>query len=108
MFTGIIEHVGFVESLERRSEGGRIWIRAAKIAPALEQGASIAVNGCCLTVVEARNELLGADLSGETLRRTSLGEVKAVARVQLEEQLTADRQLGGHAVQWTRRGVGRV
>src|SRR2546425_9358385 len=108
MFTGIIEHLGFIESLERRSEGGRIWIRAAKIAPALEQGASIAVNGCCLTVVEARNELLGADLSGETLRRTSLGELKAGAPVNLERPLTAARELGGHFVQGHVDGVGRV
>ena len=108
MFTGIIEYLGFVESLERRSEGGRIWIRAAKIAPALEQGASIAVNGCCLTVVEARNELLGADLSGETLRRTSLGELKAGAPVNLERPLTAAKELGGHFVQGHVDGVGRV
>src|SRR2546428_13641319 len=96
MFTGIVEHVGFVESLERRSEGGRIWIRAAKIAPALEQGASIAVNGCCLTVAEAGNQLLGADLSGETLRRTSLRELKASAPGDLQRPPTAGKELGGH------------
>lgn len=108
MFTGIIEHVGFVESLERRPEGSRTWIRAAKIAPALEKGASIAVNGCCLTVVEARNELFGADLSGETLQRTSFGEMKSGARVNLERPLTAAKELGGHFVQGHVDGVGRV
>ena len=108
MFTGIVEHVGRIESLERRPEGGRIRIRAAEIVPALAVGNSIAVNGCCLTVVETGGELFAADLSSETLARTSFGELKAGARVNLERPLTAGKELGGHFVQGHVDGVGRV
>lgn len=109
MFTGIVEHVGVVESLERRTEGGRIRVSlAAEIASQLEIGHSIAVNGCCLTVVEVGNELFGADLSGETLRRTSFGELTAGTRVNLERPLTAGKEIGGHFVQGHVDGVGRV
>ncbi len=108
MFTGIVEHLGALESLERRPEGGRLVVRAPEVAQSLAAGQSIAVNGCCLTVVEAGSEVFGADLSGETLERTSFGELKAGARVNLERPLTAGKEFGGHFVQGHVDGVGRV
>ena len=108
MFTGIVEHVGVVESLDRKAEGGRFRVRAAELVPSLAIAGSIAVNGCCLTVVEVDGDIFGADLSGETLRRTSFGELKPGARVNLERPLTAGKELGGHFVQGHVDGVGRV
>ena len=108
MFTGIIEHVGVVGSLERQGEGGRLVVRAPEVAPALATGNSIAVNGCCLTVVALGGDAFEADLSGETLKRTAFGELMAGTRVNLERPLTAGKELGGHFVQGHVDGVGRV
>lgn len=108
MFTGIVEHVGTVESLECAPEGGRLKVCAPEVTPTLQPGNSIAVNGCCLTVVEASGDAFAADLSGETLRRTTFGELKAGARVNLERPLTAGKELGGHFVQGHVDGVGRI
>jgi len=65
------------------------------------------VNGCCLTAVEISGECFSADLSGETLRRTSFGEMKPGTRVNLERPLTAMKELGGHFMQGHVDGVGR-
>jgi riboflavin synthase len=108
MFTGLIEHVGRVELLERNAAGARIRVNAGPLAASLAKSGSIAVNGCCLTVVETWGETFAADLSGETLRRTSLGELKPGASVNLERPLTAMKELGGHFVQGHVDGVGRV
>jgi riboflavin synthase len=108
MFTGIIEHQGIVESLERGPEGGRILVRAPKLGDSLKVSASIAVNGCCLTVVERNTNTFAADLSPETLRRTTFGEMKSGAHVNLEKPLTAGDELGGHLVQGHVDGVGRI
>src|SRR6266436_7040434 len=98
MFTGIIEHLGTVESLKANAEGGRLKIHAPSVAKHLEISKSVAVNGCCLTVVEVDHEYFSADLSGETLRKTSLGEWKPGTRVNLEQPLTAGKEFGGHFV----------
>lgn len=109
MFTGIVETAGVVESLERSAESGRLRLRVpAELAATLQVSASIAVNGCCLTVTEVRDGIFSADLSGETLRRTSFGEMKAGHRVNLERPLRAGAELGGHFVQGHVDGVGRV
>ncbi|MFZ0819378.1 MAG: riboflavin synthase [Candidatus Acidiferrales bacterium] len=108
MFTGIVEHTGIVESLDMSDAGGRLRVRAPEIAGALTISASIAVNGCCLTVVEHDSESFAADLSPETLQRTTFGEMKPGAPVNLERPLTAGRELGGHFVQGHVDGVGRV
>src|ERR1700687_3127992 len=73
MFTGIIEHSGTIESLSLHSDGGRVTIHAPGVAPALAVSNSIAVNGCCLTVVSRDNERFSAALSGENIRGTSFG-----------------------------------
>ncbi len=108
MFTGIVELTGLVDSLERGPDGGRLKVRAPELAPGLPVGNSIAVNGCCLTIVEASGDAFAADLSSETLRRTSFSEMKPRARVNLERPLTAGKELGGHFVQGHVDGVGRL
>src|SRR5258708_13068720 len=108
MFTGIIEHLGTVESLKANAEGGRLKIHAPSVAKRLEVSKSIAVNGCCLTVVEVDHEYFSADLSRETLRKTSLGEWKPGTRVNLEQPLTAGKEFGGHFVQGHVDTIGRV
>jgi riboflavin synthase len=102
MFTGIIEHIGTIEALDLKDDGGRVTIHAPSVAPSLAVSNSIAVNGCCLTVVELHDYRLSADLSGETIRKTSFGAkgggLKHGARVNLEQPLTAGEEFGGHFV----------
>jgi riboflavin synthase len=108
MFTGLVEYVGTIESLERNSAGGRIRVNAGPLADGLAKSGSIAVNGCCLTAVDISGGTFAADVSGETLRRTSFGEIKLGTRVNLERPLTAMKELGGHFVQGHVDGIGRV
>lgn len=112
MFTGIIEHTGTVESLSLSSEGGRVTIHAPEVAASLTVSNSIAVNGCCLTVVERDNKRFSADLSGETIARTSFGAtdgaLKTGAVVNLERPLTAGKEFGGHFVLGHVDGVGHI
>jgi riboflavin synthase len=108
MFTGIVEHQGVIAALERSASGGRLCLRATSLAGQLAIANSIAVNGCCLTVVETSADEFAADLSGETLRRTSFGELRVGAVVNLERPLSAGKEFGGHFVQGHVDGVGRV
>ena len=108
MFTGIIEHMGTVESLAVAADGGRLTIHAPTLAKQLAVSNSIAVNGCCLTVVYLDKERFSADLSGETLRKTSIGEWKTGTHVNLEQPLTAGKEFGGHFVLGHVDTVGRV
>ena len=108
MFTGIIEHVGTVEALTLHSDGGRLRIHAPNVAGQLAIANSIAVNGCCLTVVELDAERFAADLSGETIRKTSIGEWKSGTRVNLEHPMTAGKEFGGHFVLGHVDTIGRI
>ncbi|MGB8325741.1 MAG: riboflavin synthase, partial [Candidatus Acidiferrum sp.] len=108
MFSGIIEHLGTIESLELHSDGGRLTVHAPTVAPHLAVSNSIAVNGCCLTVVAKDKEHFSADLSGETIRKTSFGELKPGMRINLEQPLTAGKEFGGHFVLGHVDTVGRV
>ena len=111
MFTGIIEAAGKIDALDRGENGGRLRVNlanAAGIAAETKLGDSIAVNGCCLTVVAFTDGSFDADLSGETLRRTSFGEMKRGAVVNIERPLPAGARLGGHFVQGHVDGIGRV
>ena len=111
MFTGITEHVGKIESLERGADGGVLRVSlvgAREIASEMKLGDSISVNGCCLTVAEFDAAHFSADLSGETLRRTSFGEKRAGDLANLERPLAASARLGGHFVQGHVDGVARV
>jgi riboflavin synthase len=102
MFTGIIEHLGTIESLSLTSEGGRVTVHAPTLASKLAVANSIAVNGCCLTIVSVDKDRFSADLSGETIRKTSFGassgKLQKGARVNLEQPLTVGKEFGGHFV----------
>ncbi len=87
---------------------GRLKVRAPGLAGRLAVAGSIAVNGCCLTIVATDEETFSADLSGETLHKTAFAEMKAGAKVNLERPLTAGKEFGGHFVQGHVDGVGRV
>ncbi len=115
MFTGLVEYVGAIKSIEHNgagarpdSIGARIRVDAGPLAAGLAKSGSIAVNGCCLTAIDVSDGSFAADLSGETLRRTSLGELKPGTRVNLERPLTAMKELGGHFVQGHVDAAGRV
>ena len=108
MFTGIVEEVGDVVAAELRPEGARLRIRAPQLAPLARLGDSIAVSGCCLTVVERDGDVVAFDAVPETLSRTTLGTLVAGRRVNLEDSLRAGEPLGGHIVQGHVDGVGEV
>ena len=100
MFTGIIEETGRVMWLRRSSTSGlQIQIAAPGIVRGLNQGDSVALNGCCLTAASHRGELIVFDLLQETLDRTNLHRLRPGAPVNLERALRADGRLGGHFVQ---------
>ena len=104
MFTGIIEEVGALERLA----GGEIAIRAKKVLEDVALGDSIAVNGICLTVTHFDAAHFTADVMPETVRRTSLAELKRGSRVNLERALTLRSRLGGHIVSGHIDGVGTI
>jgi riboflavin synthase len=97
MFTGIILHTGTVESFERLPSGARMRIRTTDAEP-FTRGESLAVNGVCLTVLPDGNGSLIADLSEETLARTTLGSLTATS-VNVERALALGDRMGGHIVQ---------
>jgi riboflavin synthase len=102
MFTGIIEEVGFVV----QCVGGHISVECATVMSDMTLGASIAVNGVCLTAVDLRPDGFSADLAPETLDRTNLGDLKFGDRVNLERPLQLQTRLSGHIVQGHVDGTG--
>jgi riboflavin synthase len=110
MFTGIVEGTGTVAAMHRPPDGGaaRLEIEAPWLAGELAAGDSVAVDGCCLTVVAGGPTRFAADVVAETLRRTALGRLAAGARVNLERPVALGGRLGGHLVQGHVDGVGRV
>jgi riboflavin synthase len=98
MFTGLVEAMGSVRSLDKRGDGARLTLETP-LAEQLQLGESLAVNGCCLTVTDSVNGTVAFDLLGETLDRTNLGALAHGARVNLERALRADGRFGGHFVQ---------
>ncbi len=99
MFTGIIEELGKVRSIERRGEGARLVIEAHTVADGTREGDSIAVNGVCLTAIDVGADSFAADGSRETLQRSTLGTLRPGSRVNLERAVTPATRLGGHIVQ---------
>jgi riboflavin synthase len=101
MFTGIVEITGIVQSITFREGGARFVVRAGAMATELSLGESVAVNGCCLTVTEFDGAAGTAafDLLSETLRVTSLGQLKEGSIVNLERALRVGDRLSGHFVQ---------
>ena len=98
MFTGLVESIGRVRSLDRRGDAARLTLETP-LAAGLSLGESLAVNGCCLTVTSTDGDSACFDLLGETLARTNLGGLAPGARVNLERALRADGRFGGHFVQ---------
>jgi riboflavin synthase len=104
MFTGIVEELGRRDSLR----DGRLRITATHVIDGVEIGESIAVNGCCLTVVAFGDDWWEADVSDETISRTSLAQLRDGDGVNLERAVRASDRLGGHIVQGHVDGVGEV
>ena len=99
MFTGIIEELGSVRSIEERGENARIVIAARVVTDGTNHGDSIAVNGVCLTALDIHPDSFAADVSRETLQRSTLGSLKPGVPVNLERAVTPATRLGGHIVQ---------
>jgi riboflavin synthase len=106
VFTGIVEEVGTVESLEERPTGARLRVNCATVLEDTREGGSIAVNGVCLTALDVKRDCFSADLAPETLRRTNLGRLRPGSRVNLERPLPAAGRLSGHVVQGHVDGTG--
>jgi riboflavin synthase len=99
MFTGIIEELGAVAGLEQNAKGARIKVSAQIVTQNTAEGDSISVNGVCLTALDVRADSFAADVSGETLRRSTLRRLKTGAKVNLERAVMPSTRLGGHIVQ---------
>jgi riboflavin synthase len=111
MFTGIVEEVGEVVSIRSRGDVQEVVVRAAAMAQGLPVGASVAVNGCCLTAVTVEAGTFACELTAETLARTAFGTGGRLApgsRVNLERPVRADGRFDGHIVQGHVDGVGEV
>ncbi|MFT4009277.1 MAG: riboflavin synthase [Nocardioidaceae bacterium] len=108
MFTGIIEELGAVERIESQGDAVRLTVRGPLVVSDAEPGDSIAVNGCCLTVVTHDASSFTADVMQETLDKTSLGDFTPGAPVNLERAVTAAKRLGGHIVQGHVDGTGVI
>jgi riboflavin synthase len=106
MFTGIIEQTGTLVSLQETGGVRRLTVEAPGIAERLREGDSLSVSGVCLTALDADPRFFHADLAQETLARTSLGQLKAGAKVNLELPIAAGSPLGGHVVQGHVDGTG--
>jgi len=108
VFTGIIEELGSVRAIDRREGGARLEIAASTVLADARAGDSIAVNGCCLTVVDRGDGWWAADAVIETLERTALGSLERDDPVNLERPLRLSDHLGGHLVQGHVDAVGHV
>jgi riboflavin synthase len=108
MFTGIIEEMGTIVSIVHGQESARVRVRAEKVLADIKQGASVAVDGCCLTAVEFGPEWFEADVMLETLRRTTIGELVVDSHVNLERPVGGVGRLGGHVVQGHVDGQARI
>ncbi|KAB2343025.1 riboflavin synthase [Actinomadura rudentiformis] len=108
MFTGIVEELGEIEAIESVSDSVKLTIRGPLVTQDAVHGASIAVNGVCLTVVDVKDETFTADVIQETLDKSSLGALEPGSRVNLERPVRLADRLGGHLVQGHVDGVGQI
>ncbi|CAN5121326.1 riboflavin synthase [soil metagenome] len=99
MFTGLIEELGYIAEIIQREAGSRVIIEATQVTSDLSDGDSISVNGVCLTALEVTRTSFAADVSPETLARTTLGDLNTTSRVNLERAMLRTARLGGHIVQ---------
>mgnify|MGYP005846303669 CR=1 FL=1 len=108
MFTGIVEETGRVVSFEERANAWRLVLQAEKVTRDIQMGDSVAVNGCCLTVVAFSGERLEFDLLEESKRLTSIGQVGPGGEVNLERALLPSTRMGGHFVSGHVDGTGVI
>ncbi len=108
MFTGLIEEVGVVRGIAVDGERARLTIEAPLVTSDLPLGASVAVDGCCVTATDVTDGTFGVDLMRETMRVTALGQLAEGVHVNLERALRVGDRLGGHLVQGHVDGVGEV
>ncbi len=108
MFTGIIEEVGTVQTIQHSGNSSFIKIQAEKVLEDVHIGDSIAVNGVCLTVTESDRNTFRADVMNETLDRSSLGSLKKGSPINLERAMSANGRFGGHIVSGHIDGTGTV
>lgn len=99
MFTGLIQEVGVVRETLREKGGLLLRLEAPVLSARVDVGGSMAINGCCLTVVDVKNPMVSFQAVPETISRTTLGHLKPGSRVNLEMPLTLSEPLGGHFVQ---------
>jgi len=108
MFTGIVEELGTIAGVDRGTDSARLTVRGPLVTSDATHGASIAVNGVCLTVVEHADGEFTVDVMAETLSRSSLGSLRAGDRVNLERAMAAGGRFGGHVVQGHVDGTAQV
>jgi len=108
VFTGLVEEIGVVDTLEQLEDAVRIAVRAPKVTEDASPGDSIAVDGVCLTVVDNVAGVFTADVMRETLDRSRLGTYSEGSKVNLERALAAGQRMGGHIVQGHVDGVAEV
>ena len=106
MFTGIVEELGTIRKIATAKDGARLEVSAKTVLSDAKSGDSIAVNGVCLTVVDYAADWFSADVSAETLRRTSLKQARTGSQVNLERAMAATSRFGGHIVQGHVDGTG--
>jgi riboflavin synthase len=108
VFTGIVEELGQVVTLDRAAEPARLTIAGPEVTADARHGDSIAINGVCLTVTDISGGQFSADVMGETLSRSSLGALAPGAPVNLERSVRPDGRMGGHIVQGHVDGTGAI
>lgn len=108
MFTGIVEEIGQIESIERRDRFHRLKIKAVKVLEDLKIGDSVCTNGVCLTAVSVHADSFEAEVMAQTLRHSTLGSLKRGDAVNLERALTLSTRLGGHMVSGHIDGTGKL
>ncbi|MCD7856123.1 MAG: riboflavin synthase [Clostridiales bacterium] len=108
MFTGLVEEVGTVGGIVKGTDFARLEVKAEKITEGLKEGDSVAVNGLCLTACEVLPDGFRADVMAESLRRSSLGSLRAGSRVNLERAMLCDGRFGGHIVSGHIDGTGKI
>lgn len=108
MFTGLVETLGTAERVQADGPGRRLTLSAPALAAGTKLGDSVAVNGCCLTIIELTGDGFSFEAGPETLRLTNLGELQEGDRVNLERSLQLGDRLGGHLVTGHIDGLGRI
>lgn len=108
MFTGLIEEIGEIKSIEKGARSARITIKAEKVMCGIKIGDSVSTNGVCLTVTEFNKNSFSVDVMAETIRSSNLGKLKSGSHVNLERALMASDRLGGHIVSGHIDGIGTI